>query len=103
MPRKEPTRSIRLNAGPKPPARQAAPGDELGRAMADISASAEISNRDQLPSKVKVITPQVIMNRVTGITDKLGMEVDREEFNELVMQQTQMEMQLRQAQEKVEQ
>ncbi len=103
MPRKEPTRSIRLNAGPKPPARSAAPDDELGRAMADISASAEIRNRDQLPSKVKVITPQVIMNIVTGITDKLGMEVDREEFNQLVMQQTQMEMQLRQAQEKVEQ
>ncbi len=102
MARKEPTRSIRLSAGPKKPP-SPPPEDDVGRALADISASAEVRNRDQLPSRVKVITPQVIMNIVTGITDKLGMEVDREEFNDLVMQQTQMEMQLRQAQDKVEQ
>jgi chromosome segregation ATPase len=102
MARKEPTRSIRLSAGAKKPP-GLPPGDDVGRALADISANAEIRDRDQLPSRVKVITPQVIMNIVTGITDKLGMEVDREEFNDLVMQQTQMEMQLRQAQDKVEQ
>jgi chromosome segregation ATPase len=102
MARKEPTRSIRLSAGAKRPP-GSPPDDDVGRALADISANAEIRNRDQLPSRVKVITPHVIMNIVTGITDKLGMEVDREEFNDLVMQQTQMEMQLRQAQDKVEQ
>ena len=72
--------------------------------MADLDASAQIRDRSQLPSKVKVITPQVIMNIVQSVTDKFGMDsgIDREEFNQLVMQQTQMEMRLQQAQDKVE-
>lgn len=107
------TRSIKLPGGGQParpqqqPARRPAgppPTDDVGRAMADLDASAQIRDRSQLPSKVKVITPQVIMNIVQSVTDKFGMDagIDREEFNQLIMQQTQMEMRLQQANEKVE-
>lgn len=103
MARREPTRSIRLKdeiaAGPPP----GGPDSGLNRAMADLSASAEIRDRNQLPSRVKVITPQVILNIVQGVTDRMGMEVDRDEFNNLVMQQTQMEMRMQQTQDKLEQ
>lgn len=102
MARRDPTRSIRLKdemaAGPPP----GGPDSGLNRAMADLSASAEIRDRNQLPSKVKVITPQVILNIVQGVTDRMGIEVDRDEFNQLVMQQTQSEMRLQQTQEKLE-
>jgi len=117
MARKEQTRSIKLPGGGQPqrapqpqPQRQApqrapaqAPNSDVGRAMADLDASAQIRDRSQLPSKVKVITPQVIMNIVQSVTDKFGMDagIDREEFNQLVMQQTQNEMRLQQAQEKL--
>ncbi|MCA8945939.1 MAG: hypothetical protein KDB29_06915, partial [Planctomycetes bacterium] len=111
--REQGTRSIKLPGGgmspQQPPQRQQRPAgpppsDDVGRAMADLDASAQIRDRSQLPSKVKVITPQVIMNIVQGVTDKFGMDagIDREEFNQLVMQQTQMEMRLAQAHDKVE-
>lgn len=111
--REQGTRSIRLPGGggqqQQPQQRQQRPAgpppsDDVGRAMADLDASAQIRDRSQLPSKVKVITPQVIMNIVQAVTDKFGMDagIDREEFNHLVMQQTQMEMRLQQAQDKVE-
>jgi chromosome segregation ATPase len=118
MARKDPaaTRSIKLPGGgqpQRPPQPQrptqnqrgpaAAPNSDVGRAMADLDASAQIRDRSQLPSKVKVITPQVIMNIVQGITSKIGMDgaIDRDEFNELVMAQTQNEMRLQQANEKL--
>jgi chromosome segregation ATPase len=118
MARKDPTatRSIKLPGGGQPqrppqpqrPTQQqrgpaAAPNSDVGRAMADLDASAQIRDRSQLPNKVKVITPQVIMNIVQGITSKIGMDgaIDRDEFNQLVMAQTQNEMRLQQSQEKI--
>ncbi len=118
MARREPTgtRKIVLPGGGKTqqhqrpqqqPPRQAgpAPSSDLGRAMADLDANAQIRDRSQLPSKVKVITPAVIMGIVQSVTEKFGMDasIDREEFNQMIMQQTQMEMRLQQATEKVEQ
>jgi chromosome segregation ATPase len=116
MARKEQgTRSIKLPAAQpqRPPQPQrptqnqrgpaAAPNSDVGRAMADLDASAQIRDRSQLPNKVKVITPQVIMNIVQSVTSKMSMDggIDREEFNELVMAQTQNEMRIQQAQDKL--
>ncbi|MBK9975034.1 MAG: hypothetical protein IPP14_09715 [Planctomycetes bacterium] len=107
------TRSIRLPGGQPAPAQrpqQQRPAPQRGPAqsggddmMQALDANAEVRDRSQLPSKVKVITPQVILNLVHSITDRFGDSVDRTELDTLVVENTQMRMQLQQSSDRLEQ
>jgi chromosome segregation ATPase len=99
--KKDPNRSIRLPDEPHN-------GDDLGAAaVQDLAAHAKVRSRDQLPKKVKVITPQVIANIVQdvtqNITQRFGEQVNADEFNQLVAEQTEMQMVLQQTQERLAQ
>jgi chromosome segregation ATPase len=101
MARRDPaTRSIRLSEG-RSDAQQ--PGgdsdDDVNRAL---QHGAKVRDRDQLPSKVKVITTQAILDIVKSITGKMELAGDRDEVNQLVLEQTQMQVRMQQLQVKLD-
>lgn len=106
MAKREPTRKIKLpplggGAGPVAPGRATGPvqNDEVGDA---IDRSAKVLNRNQLPDRVKVITPQVIRNIVHSIVDQFEGGADAEQLAQLATEQTQLQLKLQQAQGKLQ-